>query len=373
MRSTLSPQMRLFRIDQILTERGYVPAVDLIAELKCAEPTLKRDLRYMRKHLNAPIIYDAKRRGYYYKGVNKKQRKPAMWYSPTEMYAVLTVLRLFDKVEGEKGGLLSSEMKAMKTRLLSIISDEKLPVREVDRRIKVMGEDMVPMENPYFEVLGSAIVSKKRLTIRYFTRSSNTTKDREISPQRLVNYKQRWYLDAWDHESDSTKTFRVSQIQYAAVIPAPIKIVAMPILGAKFDSSYGIYSGTNIQTAVIEVDSTMGEYVKDEIWHSEQKITVKDDGSLTLEVPYASEIEITNRILSLGFHAVVASPSSLRRTVKTALETALGKYDEAAKPAATKATASAAKPAAEKTETAAAKSTAEKTTTTTARKRAVKK
>jgi 23S rRNA-/tRNA-specific pseudouridylate synthase len=67
-------------------------------------------------------------------------------------------------------------------------------------------------------------------------------------------------------------------------------------------------------------------YVKDEVWHKDQKMEVSDDDSLVLEVPYASEKELSGQILRLGEHAKVLAPESLRRYVQQTLQGALSQY-----------------------------------------------
>ena len=73
-RKKTNPQMHRFQlIDRIICEESY-PSFDfilqelreLLQDKKFSEPTLRRDLRYMRKNLGAPILYDSKRDGYYY-------------------------------------------------------------------------------------------------------------------------------------------------------------------------------------------------------------------------------------------------------------------------------------------------------------------
>ena len=71
MRSHMSFTMRLFRIDQMIQEAGVVGFETLRTTLQCSAPTLKRDLRYMREQLGAPIVYSAAKGGYCYSVVSK--------------------------------------------------------------------------------------------------------------------------------------------------------------------------------------------------------------------------------------------------------------------------------------------------------------
>ena len=53
-------------IDRLLAERGVVPFELFEEVLRVSAPTIKRDLRYMREELGAPIQFSKARGGYCY-------------------------------------------------------------------------------------------------------------------------------------------------------------------------------------------------------------------------------------------------------------------------------------------------------------------
>ena len=95
MRSSLDFKMRLFRIDQMIHDNGSVCFEKLQQALGCSAPTLKRDLRYLRDVLHAPIVYSRATHGYSYEN-GASPRLPKAWYSPTELFTLLTTLDLFE-------------------------------------------------------------------------------------------------------------------------------------------------------------------------------------------------------------------------------------------------------------------------------------
>ena len=64
------------------------------------------------------------------------------------------------------------------------------------RRIKVETVGTREFNLDQFQTVGSALLRRKRLMIRYHARGTNETTDCEISPQRLIYYRGNWYLDA---------------------------------------------------------------------------------------------------------------------------------------------------------------------------------
>jgi len=317
--------MRLFRIDQIIHDGGSVSFEKLQQSLGCSAPTLKRDLRYLREVLHAPIVYSREKQGYCYE-TGDVPALPKAWYTPTELYSLLAALDLFERVENEEDGLLRGEMSAMKARLISLVQDDKLPARELRKRFRVFLPASRMRTSEFFEVIGRALAQRRRLQIVYYSKSRASENLREISPMRLVNYKNRWYLDAWCHVTDALKTFNLENIRSAEMLQRRCKNVAMREVEQALDSTYGLFSRGVTQTAVIEIDATMAVYVKDEIWHAKQKMTRHDDGTLTLEVPYAQETELIGQILGLGAHAKVVAPAKLRESVQGALKATLALY-----------------------------------------------
>lgn len=329
MNSNLPFQMRLFRIDQMLSERGEVSSEDLMKALQCSLPTLKRDLRYMRDQLGAPVHYYRRSKVYRYVDADEKvaKRRLFTWYSPMEVKACFTALELFDEVEREEdGALLAPEMKALKARLLALVADESGKLfSQFKRRIKVVTPKVKLDRSPYFEMIGSALMHQKRLLILYYTKARREEKPREISPLRLVNYKNRWYLQAWCHQTDAMKTFNLECIRAVELTEKACKACPMKEVEA-LDDVFGIFSGGKLAHAVIHFDATIGVYVKAEVWHKDQQVTENDDGTVTLNVPYANETELLGQILAYGSHAEVLEPPALRKAVKKALTDACNVY-----------------------------------------------
>ena len=318
----MSFPMRLYRIDQMIQEAGLVSFETLRSALQCSAPTLKRDLRFMREQLGAPIEYSFAKNGYYYSNDSKhtsrqieraQDKAPAAWYSANELRVLMTILGELDQIESDKKGLLAGDMRAMRARLLACVRADKIAARELVKRVKVVLPEHVEASVPFFGVVGEALSRRHRLRITYFTRSRTAENAREISPVRLVNYRGHWYVDAWCHQAEALRTFNVENILSAEILSKKCRVVAMRTVEEELDKTYGIFSGGQLQRAVIEIDSVLAPYVTAEVWHCDQTLRKQSDGVVVLEVPFASEVEIAGRILSMGSHAKVTAPESLKK------------------------------------------------------------
>ena len=74
------------------------------------------------------------------------------------------------------------------------------------------------------------------MKLKYFKRSDRTTSDREVSPQRLVNYRNTWYLDAWCHASEGLRRFALDAVQEARALDTKARHVAVKDLEAELEA-----------------------------------------------------------------------------------------------------------------------------------------
>jgi predicted DNA-binding transcriptional regulator YafY len=156
--------------------------------------------------------------------------------------------------------------------------------------------------------------------------SSDESNMREISPQRLVHYRDNWYLDAWCHLRRDLRTFALDNIQRARLLSAQAKEIDSGTLDAHYSSSYGIFSGAATQTAVLRFSAQRARWVSKEQWHSQQHSRWLDDGRYELRIPYQNPTELVMDLLRHGSEVEVVAPAELRESVRQQLQRALEIY-----------------------------------------------
>lgn len=159
------------------------------------------------------------------------------------------------------------------------------------------------------------MLERKRLEIDAWNRGRNETNTRTISPQRLVHYRDNWYVDAWCHLRNDLRSFSIDAIQRVKVLREKAKNVALAKLDSHFTSAYGIFAGQPKDWAVLRFSPERSRWVQSERWHGEQQSEMLPDGSYRLRVPYADERELLMDIMRHGRHVEVEAPQSLRRSV----------------------------------------------------------
>jgi predicted DNA-binding transcriptional regulator YafY len=147
-----------------------------------------------------------------------------------------------------------------------------------------------------------------------------------VSPQRLVYYRDNWYVDAYCHLREGLRSFALDALIGVQLVDRVAKNVPEAELREMFETSYGIFSGKNRQVAKLRFTPFRAQWVAREVWHPEQVGEVHADGSYTLEVPYSDERELIGDILRIGSDVKVMSPVTLVKQVKEAIQKMLKQY-----------------------------------------------
>jgi predicted DNA-binding transcriptional regulator YafY len=321
---------RFYKIELLLRSRGCVSFEALRDELDVSPATLKRDLQYLRDRLAAPIVYDRFDNGYRFEQGSAtqaaRQELPGLWFSEKEIHALLTMHQLMAGLDDD--GVLSRHLQPMMDKLQGMLGTDESEARELMRRVKVISTSRRRTPSRYFELLGSALVQRKRVWLRYFKRSDRSTSEREVSPQRLVNYRNTWYLDAWCHASDGLRRFALDAVQEAKPLEAKARHVAVKDLEAALDAGYGIYggAGAKVRWATLVFAADAAQWVAVEEWHPQQKGRWLPDGRYELQVPYADPTELAMDILRHGENVVVQGDKALAQILHQRLQKAAQAY-----------------------------------------------
>ena len=137
-----------------------------------------------------------------------------------------------------------------------------------------------------------------------------------LSPQRLVYYRDNWYLDAWCHTREDLRSFSVDAIAHARPLDEAAQDAQPLALADRFDAGYGIFSSaTEMRWARLRFNAYKARWVSQEQWHPRQRASLCDDGSMLLEVPYHDPRELAMDVLKHGGDCEVIEPPELRALV----------------------------------------------------------
>jgi proteasome accessory factor C len=319
---------RIYKLHQAISSRRHaVSCQTLQDELECSRATVNRIIQEMRLYFNAPIEYDRSCNGYHYAlNTGETFELPGLWFSASELYALLTSQQLLAHVQP---GLLDTQIKPVKERIEQILAARHLGNDEISKRVRILRMTGRNVVLECFQTVAGALLQRNRLNINYHVRGNNESSQREISPQRLIHYRDNWYLDAWCHTRNTLRSFAVECIISAKRLPQHCRDVPEKQLDAHYSSSYGIFAGKPKYTAVLRFTPERARWVADEHWHPQQQSRTLADGSYELHIPYSDPRELTMDILKHGAEVEVIEPEELRREVLDNLRKAAVKYTDA--------------------------------------------
>jgi predicted DNA-binding transcriptional regulator YafY len=320
---------RFYKIELLIRTRGSVPFADLMDELGVSRATLKRDLEYLRERMDAPIVYDRFSNGYQFNPDARDARQvrhelPGLWFSEGEIHALLTMHQLIGGLD--EGGVLARHLQPLLDKLYGMLGTSDAEARELVKRIKVMSPARRPVAPKHFELIGGALTRRQRVHLHYWVRTRREMTERTVSPQRLVHWRNTWYLDAWCHATDALRRFALDAIREADPVDQRAKDVALKTIEAELDAGYGAFSGAKAQWATLQFTPEAAQWVRHEQWHPQQEAKLHGDGSLMLRLPYSDATELAMDILRHGEQVKVLAPAALVTAVRAALQRAAAQY-----------------------------------------------
>lgn len=316
----------VYKLHQLLQgRRTGLSRAALEDALDIPKSTLTRLLRICQDRLHMPVVYDRTRGGYCYDLQQGEHFElPGLWFNSSELIALLTSHRLLAEVQP---GVLTPFIDPLQERISQLLEHRHAGSKDIWRRIKILPLANREARLEDFQRCADALVTRKRLRILYRSRSNPDSNDFErwVSPQRLIYYRDNWYLDAWCHKRRTLRTFALDRMNVLDTGDSAIDIDDAK-LEQHLESAYGIFAGKASKKAVLHFSSHAAEWVAQERWHPAQESRHLQDGRWELVVPYHDATELVRDILKFGPEVEVVGPESLREEVKGQLSRTLRLY-----------------------------------------------
>jgi predicted DNA-binding transcriptional regulator YafY len=317
---------RFYKIDRMLRARRAVTRGELQETLGISRATFKRDLEYMRDRMDYPIVWDRDLNAYRFDDTvadRERYQLPGLWFSPEEILALLTLEHMLRELQP---GTLGSVTEPLRQRILKLMATGEHSAAEITHRIRILPMASRTVAPEHFQVLTSALLERRRLQIRYAGRARGETTEREVSPQRMIRYRDNWYLDAWCHLRQGLRVFAADAIEQAVLLDKEAREIRDDTLDRVLAAGYGIFSGSKTRKAVLQFSAHRARWVTKEVWHPEQNGSLQLDGTWLLEFPYSESPELVMDILKYGADITVLAPDELRDSVAAELRRAVAAY-----------------------------------------------
>ncbi|MCP3671441.1 MAG: WYL domain-containing protein [Gammaproteobacteria bacterium] len=315
---------RIFDLHKLLTaSRLPVSRRRIEEKLECSRATAKRIIDSMRLYLNAPIKYDREQNGYYYdRSDGEMYELPGIWFNASELHALLSAQQLLTHVQP---GLLEHQLAPLKERINTILQAQPTGSDQISHRVRILKMAARPT-GEHFQTVAGAVADRHRLCIDYHNLNEDT--QRNISPQRLVHYRDNWYIDAYCHLRNGLRTFALDIIQTAKTLSERAIDIPEPELDQHYATAYGIFAGKPDQIAILHFTPERASWVARETWHPQQQWVWQNDGYYELQIPYSDPRELIMDIMKHGPDVEVMKPCTLRKEIARLHQQAAAKYGE---------------------------------------------
>lgn len=316
---------RIYRIHELLRgARRPVPMRRFREELETSRNTITRDFEYLRDILGAPLIYDHERNGHLYDPDEPVFELPGFWMNASELQALLACEQLLEAVQP---GLMAPRLAPLKQRIRQLLAESGREAEVISERVKVRPVHTRRVPEPVFVPVAQATLDGKRLDLAYRGRSSTgESSERRVHPQRLLHYRQNWYLLAWCEQAEDLRLFSLDRIAHPRVLSESARELDPGELDEFLGGSFGIFSGRARAHAHLHFSEHAAAWAAEEQWHPDQHGEWRDDG-FHLTVPYSDPRELIRDILAWGPEVEVLAPEPLREQVRARLLDAARSYE----------------------------------------------
>ncbi len=113
---------RITKIVRLARRNRSVSMAMLKTTLEVSEPSIRRDITFLRNRLGCPLEWDRAKKGYVIRddlAEGGRFELPGFWFDSSEIFSLLTMLQL---VEGVQPGLLSEYVAPLRSRLREMLS-----------------------------------------------------------------------------------------------------------------------------------------------------------------------------------------------------------------------------------------------------------
>ena len=309
---------------QLQTAVRPLTVMQLQKQSGCSRATVYRDLAFLRDVLMAPVEGDGQTGFCYSQDDSARFELPGIWLSSTELHALMTSRQLFARAHN---GIFASMLAPFQQRIEGILTAQTAAQTSPLDRIRVILHKGRNVDETTFRTVASAVLERRQITFEYRARTTDAVTRRRVSPQRVIHYRDNWYLDGWDHTRDAIRSFAIDRVLSARRENANARDLSDHDLDAELASSYGIFAGEPRGWATIIFSANAARWVADETWHAKQQGHFLPDGRYRLRLPYSRTRELLMDVLQYGADARIIEPIALREQAKALLQLALSHYE----------------------------------------------
>jgi proteasome accessory factor B len=306
-------QLRVLQIDYMIRNGDY-PSVHLMMEkFEASRSTIMRDLVFLQDRYKAPLMYDRKRRGYYY--TDSTFFLKCTMLSESELFTITTIIPLLEQY---KNTPLEASFKNILSRIVDLLPEQI----KVDSSFNINGltfiADSLPkIDETTFNRVFDSIKLKKTLEFGYRSISKNEYTVRQFDPYNVVCQKGNWYVIGYCHKHSRINVYAFSRMADVNITDKEFIVQDSFDIKNHIDLEVGVWTNCGMDKEKIELlfSPKISTYILERNWHIDQECVQNEDGSVYLSFESNQLQEILFWVLRFGSSVEVLNPPSLRERV----------------------------------------------------------
>ena len=252
----MSQLERIYKLDRLLRRKQSPTKREILQYFEISPAQFKRDLDFMRDRLGASITFEAGSGGYRYSSA--EFNLPGLWFSEPEVYSMLLMHALLDQLQH---GILRDQLEPFQEKLRSILGKARSGADSILDRMHVTVFPQRPANPEHFQVICDSTLRRRKLRMRYYSRSRGRENERVVSPICVLYYRGNWYLDAWCHEKQDRRRFAIDAVRLVSVLDEPAAMIPSIKANETDEQGYGIFAGPAKYIAVMVFDPEAARWV----------------------------------------------------------------------------------------------------------------
>ncbi len=273
--------------------------------------TIQRDLEYMRDTLLAPIESDY--RGYRYTEPNFFVKSIPLTEGEAFSVAILNPL-----LEQYRNTPLENQLRSVFQKITNCLPDRiTVDTSFLNPRITFIPDRIENIKPELFTTIFEAIKQGFSIEFDYRPLQKSSFMERTIDPYHAVCQRGNWYVIGKCHDKGDVRIFSFGRMKNAVMTNKKFSIPKDFKTSDYFDSEMGVWLSDKTPLEVeLLFDKEIATYATNRIWHSNQILEEREDGSVYLKFRTTQKQELIRFILGQGHTVKVLGPKELVEEVK---------------------------------------------------------
>ncbi len=318
------PLVRIIAIDQSVRAGALPNAHTLSRQLEVNPRTIRRDITYLRDQLGAPIEFDPRRNGYFYK--EPSYRLSFLQLTEGELIALFLAERVLQQYQGTP---YAPDLARAFAKITAGLGDRiSIDLEHLGSLHSFRNTAPIAIDPLIYRDLREAYVTRRRVVMDYRTASRDELTHRAVDPYHLASVNGQWYLIGHCHLRKAIKVFLVARVQSLEITDTSFEVPADFHIDDYLGQAFSIIRGGDGESHRIRLrfQGNAARYVRERIWHPSQVLEETSDGDLIVSLTVSHLREVERWALSWTPDCEVLEPDELRQRVATAYQQAAERH-----------------------------------------------